>query len=309
MTWSSGTTGALTLTKTTNYPSFNELLVGLGFCAATNTNVSLQVAYDLVDTTAGSYESGIGSFNPSTNVLTRTLIQKSVTTSAGVATMVTKAATAITAASTTAVYLGTTTESTPGTMSGTGFIGTTFTSPNYGINFANWYNSASTGNPTANSEMWVPVLWLGSNSIDQMSFRLGAGTTGNCQFGIYEMLASGQPGGILWDSGSFTPTASAINTRAISAGTPTALTLSPGWYWLVQNWSAATATIYRLSTQSVCTPVGVGNYTVSVVGFTSAQTQGTLPATGRTIANTPQTASNFSSAVLAGANINLRMTA
>lgn len=279
MTYSSGGAGALTLTKEATHPSFNELLVGLGFCAATDTNVSIEVFYDLVDETNGKYESGIGSFNPSTNVLTRTHIQQTATTSAGVTTVDTTAAAAITADSSTSVYLGVTTNSFAYAFPGTGFTGTTFSSTPWGnVVPLNWSRAGdnSTTTPTANTEYWAPMLWPSTSNLKAVTFRLGAGTTGNIQFGIYEMLDSGAPGALLWDSGSYAPTASTVNTRNISAGTPTALTLHPGWYWMVFNGSAATLTYYRSMCTMWTSPIGNDNYGNYIGSFTKSVTQGTL---------------------------------
>lgn len=310
MTWSSGTTGALTLTKTALYPSFNELLVGLGFCAATNTNVSLQVNYDLVDTTLGSYESGIGSFNPSTNVLTRSSISKSVTTSGGVATVVTKGATAITAASTTSIFLGTTVESQPGmTIAGTGYLGTQLSSPNTGIFPLNWIPDSSTSTATANTERYMLFYWNGTQAIDQFSFKLGAGTAGNMRFYIYECGYNGEPGGLLWDSGSLSPTASAINNVATSAGAPTALTLPPGWYWMACNFSNSTLTYQRIIAGIIPTPLGQNGGNAGLWGFTTALAYGAPAATGHAVSSSVISNVQAANAAIAFPCFSLRMAA
>ena len=283
MAWSSGTTGALTLTKSATYPSFNELLVGLGFCAATNTNVNIEVHYTLVDETNGTYEAGIGTFNPSTNILTRTAVAQTATTSGGVTTVTTKAATAVTAGSTFAVYLGTTTNSFAYAWPGTGYTGTQFSSAPFGnvapLNIMR-DTGATTNTATLNQEVWAPILWPSNASLKALTFRLGAGTTGNFQFGIYEMLDTGAPGVLLWDSGSYAPTASAVNTRNVTSGTPTAVTLHPGWYWAVFNGSASTLTYFRSMATMTTSPIGVDSYGAYIACFTRSKTQGTLDATG-----------------------------
>lgn len=278
MTYSSGGSGALTLTKEATHPSFNELLVGLGFCAATNTNVSIECHYDLVDETNGKYESGIGTFNPSTNILTRTLVQQTATTSAGVTTVDTTAPTAITADSSTSVYLGTTTNSLPQVIPGTGFTGTTFAAQGAPFCPMNYVAASGATSVTAVSgqEKWWPFLWNMSANIKTVCFYCNAGTTANVQIGIYECLDSGGPGALLWNSGTFTPTASTNNQRNISSGTPTALTLHPGWYWMVINFNNSTMTFIQAFVMPQTQPAGLDKYLAYVAAYTKTTTFGTL---------------------------------
>lgn len=286
-----GSPDTFTLADISGSPNFNDHPLMSGTRNVRYTAVEYASS---ARTAISKVQSGIGSLNLSTMVLTQTLIQETWngTTFDNTA----PAELTFTAdTDTTRVYCTLLAQdfmrSVPGTANISGALGG---STSFGIVPMNIGNGSGTFAAVADREYYRAILWAGQCPIDQATIRTGSVTTGNCKLGWYECGPDGLPGALLKDFGAFAGGVggSGVNsTQAVSSFCP-----PPGWYWELSIFDAAVSP-QNITPSFAMTPAGQTSTGIPIAGYTRTGSYATgLPASGAT---------SSPSAVVTGANISL----
>lgn len=214
-----GGSGNLTLAAITGRPSFQSVWGSSGTRA---------VFYEVDDAANGQFESGVGSINLSTLVLTRTNLKNTFTGT----TWNDKPSTALTFASTAIVRCAPLVQSlVPAVPAQTGST--------YGANQFfkpdNLIGDAASRTLTTSTIFYTPILWLHSFPIaNARAYIEATPTAGNLRCGLYSWGTDGGPDQLIADFGSFTTASTgAVDKAAATWASPTSsFALQPGWYWM-----------------------------------------------------------------------------
>lgn len=298
-TVTAGSPDTFTLGDVTGSPNFDDIL------GASGTRVVRYTAIEYTSSTRATIskiQSGIGSLDLSTMILTQTLIQETWNGTAYDNTA--PAELTFTAGTdTTRVFCTPLVQdfmrTPPGTCNISGALGAT---TDYGIFPMNGGQSTGTvSTMTADVESWKAILWGGQNQIDQISIRSGT-TGGNMKSAWYEMQTDGLPGLLLKDFGIMSIATNANNVLAVSGFHP-----PPGWYWQATVFDAAVNVRGSLGSSSWGCPAGVDSTGAVIVGYTRTGSYSTgLPSTGATSSPTAVTSAVLNNALPA---ISYRMAA
>lgn len=267
MTSSTGGTSTLTCSAQTGYPALSKAFTGTRLVDYTIAEYTSSAKTQL-----SKAETGVGSYNTSTEVLTRTKI---LSTWDGTTYLPNPGS----ATAPTALSFGTTSANIDimiGPTASTGQITIPFVmgsvasvASGLGLPPLNQTNGTTASFGTGTVFYW-PVFIANGTPISKFTIRETTSLTGGTptvEMAIYEVASDGSPGKRLIAFGTLTP--GTANTTYTSAPIATPVSLAPGWYWAAYLYVANGATgSLTLKTANIlgCSPQGalMSNTTASV---------------------------------------------
>lgn len=218
-----GSAAAQTLAAVTGFPTFAQILTSI----ATTRNIlyTIREYTDASLTVPLKWEHGFGSYNQSTNVLTRI---KVLSTWDGTSYVTVSPSMLSFGTANTRVFSGPCADAPHHAV---------MPFQNYTVGDAmgatglNMVMTASTFQMVSNTEYYMPFLHGGTGRIIAVNLYVTSRVTGTaCKVGFYDIGSDGLPGRLVWDATGGTPVDT--GTAAGIFGVTVSKFLPPGWYYL-----------------------------------------------------------------------------
>lgn len=254
MTTSSTGTGTLTLAAVTGYPSINHIASGIYNLSSGTINVQ----YVIADTVSSNqYEAGIGSYDLSTSVLTRTLPQRTYTGTTYDATAPT--ALNFATAANMSIMLSPIVERLGLCIPGAPNTSILGASSSTNFHPMNMLTGGSLTAMTADREYYQAIYWHGTQQITSAGVYASA-ASGSCKIAWFEFSSSGTIGTKILSDVTIT-LASGISMASVSNFCP-----PPGWY--IQGiLPSSTTSLSTMIYLGIPTPFGSETFGKPILGY------------------------------------------